>query len=67
MDMSFAGQAIGAEYLWKNKGTFKNQVYTLPQELDKEIARLKLKSEGVNIDKLTKEQKKYLNSWQEGT
>ncbi|MDO9027388.1 MAG: adenosylhomocysteinase [Candidatus Roizmanbacteria bacterium] len=67
MDMSFAGQAIGAEYLWKNKGKLKNQVYTLPQELDKEIARLKLNSEGVRIDKLTKEQKKYLNSWEEGT
>ena len=67
MDMSFAGQAIGAEYLWKNKGKFKNKVYSLPQELDNEIARLKLNSEGVKIDKLTKEQKKYLNSWQEGT
>jgi adenosylhomocysteinase len=67
MDMSFAGQAIGAEYLWKNKGKLKNQVYLLPQELDNEIARLKLNSEGVKIDRLTKEQKKYLNSWQEGT
>ena len=67
MDMSFAGQAIGAEYLWKNKGKLKNQVYSLPQELDNEIARLKLESEGVRIDKLTKKQKKYLNSWEEGT
>jgi adenosylhomocysteinase len=67
MDMSFAGQAIGAEYLWKNKGKFKNQVYSLPKRLDTEIARLKLISEGVKIDKLTKEQKKYLNSWKEGT
>ncbi len=67
MDMSFAGQAIGAEYLFKNKGKFKNKVYSLPQKLDKEIARLKLHSEGVKIDRLTKEQKKYLNSWEEGT
>jgi len=67
MDMSFAGQAIGAEYLWINKGKLKNKVYSLPQELDREIARLKLESERVKIDKLTKEQTKYLNSWQEGT
>mgnify|MGYP001592270094 FL=1 len=67
MDMSFAGQAMGAEYIWKNKGKLKNKVYSLPQKVDNEIARLKLNSEGVSIDKLTKEQKKYLNSWQEGT
>ena len=67
MDMSFAGQAMGAEFVWKNKGKLKNKVYSLPQELDAEIARLKLNSEGVKIDKLTKEQKKYLNSWTEGT
>lgn len=67
MDMSFAGQAMGAEYVWINRGKLKNKVYSLPAELDAEIARLKLNSEGVSIDKLTKEQKKYLNSWQEGT
>lgn len=67
MDMSFAGQAMGAEFVWKNKGKLKNQVYALPQEVDAEIAKLKLNSEGVKIDKLTKEQKKYLNSWKEGT
>jgi len=67
MDMSFAGQAMGAEFIWKNKGKLTNKVYSLPQELDAEIARLKLNSEGVTIDKLTKEQKRYLNSWQEGT
>jgi len=67
MDMSFAGQAMGAEYVWVNRGKLKNKVYSLPAELDAEIARLKLNSEGVSIDKLTKEQKKYLNSWQEGT
>ena len=67
MDMSFAGQAMGAEYVWTNRGKLKNKVYSLPIELDEKIARLKLNSEGVRIDKLTKEQKKYLNSWQEGT
>ncbi len=67
MDMSFAGQAMGAEFVWKNKGKLKNQVYSLPKELDAEIARLKLISEGIEIDKLTKDQKKYLNSWEEGT
>jgi adenosylhomocysteinase len=67
MDMSFAGQAMGAEFVWKNRGKLKNRVYSLPTELDAEIARLKLESEGVRIDKLTREQKKYLNSWQEGT
>jgi len=67
MDMSFAGQAMGAEFIWKNKGKLRNKVYSLPQKLDAEIARLKLNSEGVKIDKLTKEQKKYLNSWTEGT
>ena len=67
MDMSFAGQAMGAEFIWINRGKLKNKVYSLPQKVDNEIARLKLNSEGVSIDKLTKEQKKYLNSWQEGT
>ncbi len=67
MDMSFAGQALAAEYMWKNKGKLQNKVYTLPAELDRNIAALKLESEGVAIDNLTKEQKQYLNSWQEGT
>lgn len=67
MDMSFAGQALGAEYMWKNKGKMENRVYSLPQKLDSEIARLKLKSEGVIIDQLTQEQQQYLNSWKEGT
>ncbi len=67
MDMSFAGQALGAEFLWKNKGKLKNEVYSLPIKLDEDIADLKLKSEDVIIDKLTKEQKKYLESWKEGT
>jgi len=67
MDMSFAGQAMGAEFIWKKRGKLKNKVYSLPKKLDDQIAYLKLNSEGVKIDKLTKEQKKYLNSWTEGT
>lgn len=67
MDMSFAGQALAAEFLKKNQGKFKNKVYTLPHSIDQKIATLKLKSEGIKIDKLTSEQKKYLISWTEGT
>ncbi|MCX6730641.1 MAG: adenosylhomocysteinase [Candidatus Roizmanbacteria bacterium] len=67
MDMSFAGQALGSEYMWDNKGKFENRVYALPPEVDQEIARIKLKSEGVEIDALTAEQKEYLASWKEGT
>lgn len=67
MDMSFAGQALSAEYMWKNRKTFTPAVYSLPKELDREIARLKLQSFGVKIDSLTSEQKKYLSSWDEGT
>lgn len=67
MDMSFANQALAAEYLVKNKGKLKPGIYTIPSELDEEIARLKLDSIGAEIDQLTKEQKKYLESWKEGT
>lgn len=67
MDMSFAGQAICAEYMWKNKNKLEPKVYSLPVELDRNIAELKLKAEGIAIDSLTKEQKQYLSSWQEGT
>ncbi len=67
MDMSFAGQAICAEYMWKNKNKLEPKVYSLPVELDRNIAELKLKAEGIAIDTLTKEQKLYLSSWQEGT
>ncbi len=67
MDMSFAGQALAAEYMWNKRGQLKNKVYSLPEKLDRQIAALKLKSEGVTIDRLTKEQKKYLSSWTEGT
>lgn len=67
MDMSFAGQALAAEYMWQNKGKLEPKVYILPSKLDREIARLKLEAEGVKIDKLTTEQKRYLSSWEEGT
>ncbi len=67
MDMSFANQALAAEYLMQNKGKLKVGVYTIPQELDEMIASLKLESLGVKIDQLTDEQKKYLSSWHEGT
>lgn len=67
MDMSFANQALAAKYLVDNKGKLENKVYTLPQELDQEIANLKLAAMGIKIDQLTAVQKKYLSSWQEGT
>ncbi len=67
MDMSFANQALAAEYLVRNQGKMAAGVYILPEEIDREIAVLKLKSLGVKIDKLTPEQKAYLASWQEGT
>jgi adenosylhomocysteinase len=67
MDMSFANQALGAEYMLKQGKSLEHKVYSLPIEIDREIARLKLEAVGVRIDKLTAEQEKYLNQWQEGT
>jgi adenosylhomocysteinase len=67
MDMSFANQALAAEYLVKNKGKLGRKVYGVPPEIDQEIARLKLESLGVKIDSLTPLQKKYLGSWEMGT
>jgi len=67
MDMSFANQALSGEYLVKNAKNLKPQVYVVPEDLDKEIARLKLESMGHKLDKLTAEQEHYLASWQEGT
>ena len=64
MDMSFANQALGIEFLVKNKGKLENRLYTLPESVDREIAELKLKSMGIEIDTLTEEQQKYLNSWE---
>jgi len=67
MDMSFAGQALSAEHLVKNKGILSKDVHTLPEEIDKNIASLKLTSIGIKHDKLTKRQEQYLSSWNEGT
>ena len=67
MDMSFANQALCAEYMAANAKTLGKDVYTVPQDIDTEIARLKLEALGVKIDTLTEEQIKYLASWQEGT
>ncbi len=67
MDMSFANQALSVEYLVKHGRSLKNQVYPVPAAIDKEIARLKLAAMGVTIDRLTKEQEKYLASWDMGT
>ena len=67
MDMSFANQALGAEYMVRHAGKLENKVYTIPEELDMEIARLKLAAMGVKIDTLTPEQEAYLNQWREGT
>ena len=67
MDMSFANQALGAEFMLKNAAKLKPDVYTIPEKLDREIARLKLAAMGIKIDKLTKDQTKYLSSWEEGT
>ncbi|MBN2395845.1 MAG: adenosylhomocysteinase [Candidatus Atribacteria bacterium] len=67
MDMSFANQALSVEYLIKNGSTLLNEVYSVPRNIDREIAYLKLKSMRIKIDQLTPEQKKYLKSWQEGT
>jgi adenosylhomocysteinase len=67
MDMSFADQALSAEFLAKNAGKLEKKVYRVPEEIDKEVARLKLESMGVTIDSLSKEQEKYLAGWEEGT
>jgi adenosylhomocysteinase len=67
MDMSFANQALSAEFMVKNADQLKNQVYPVPEEIDAEIARLKLEAMDIEIDVLTPEQIKYLSSWQEGT
>jgi adenosylhomocysteinase len=67
MDMSFANQAIAAEFFVKHKGKLTNKVYVLPKEIDQEVASVKLKAMGISIDKLTEEQRVYLSSWGEGT
>jgi adenosylhomocysteinase len=67
MDMSFANQALSAEYMVANAASLERSVYPVPEEIDKEIARLKLATMGIAIDELTEEQAKYLASWDEGT
>jgi adenosylhomocysteinase len=67
MDMSFANQALGAEYMLKNAQDLTPQVYTIPADIDREIARLKLDAMGVKIDTLTEEQEAYLAAWESGT
>lgn len=67
MDMSFANQSLSVEYLLKFKNRLKKDVYTIPVELDRKVAELKLSSLGITIDRLTEEQKRYLSQWEEGT
>jgi adenosylhomocysteinase len=67
MDMSFANQALSAEYMAKNHDKLEKKVYSVPEDIDREIARLKLNAMNVSLDVLTDEQVKYLNSWEEGT
>jgi adenosylhomocysteinase len=67
MDMSFANQALSSEFMLKNHATLEKQVYPVPEAIDKQIAKLKLESMGILVDKLTPEQEHYLASWDEGT
>ncbi len=67
MDMSFANQALAAEYMVKNADSLQTTVYGVPEEIDREIARIKLDAMGIDIDTLTEEQVRYLSSWEEGT
>jgi adenosylhomocysteinase len=67
MDMSFANQALAVEYVVKNHSSLEKKVYPVPMDIDKRVAKLKLESMGVKIDKLTPEQEEYLASWSEGT
>jgi len=67
MDMSFANQALSLEYMVKNREKLKPKIYPVPEEIDKQVAQLKLNSMGISIDSLTPEQKEYLTSWEQGT
>ena len=67
MDMSFANQALCAEYMAKHASTLESKVYDVPADIDAEVARLKLKAMGIEIDTLTEEQRRYMSSWEEGT
>jgi len=67
MDMSFANQALSVEYALKNASQLEPQVYPVPEPIDRQIARLKLESMGIQVDRLSPEQEQYLASWSEGT
>ncbi|HZU18233.1 MAG TPA: adenosylhomocysteinase, partial [Candidatus Dormibacteraeota bacterium] len=67
MDMSFANQALSLEYLVRHAGELERRVHEVPAEIDGEVARLKLQAMGIEIDTLTEEQRRYLESWEEGT
>ena len=67
MDMSFANQALSADYMVKNHASLEKRVYSVPDDLDRQVARMKIDSMGVKIDRLTAEQEHYLSSWSEGT
>ncbi len=67
MDMSFANQSLSVEFILNNRNRLKNDVYTIPESLDREVASIKLRSLGISIDSLTEEQKRYLSQWEEGT
>jgi adenosylhomocysteinase len=67
MDLSFANQALCAEYMLKNAKSLQKKVYDVPEAIDRQIAAMKLKALGMTIDKLTPEQERYLASWNEGT
>jgi adenosylhomocysteinase len=67
MDMSFADQAFSVDYMVKNHKSLEKKVYRVPDDLDKRVAKLKLESMGIKIDKLTPEQEEYLAGWSEGT
>ncbi len=67
MDMSFSNQALAVEYLVKNRGRLSNKVYNVPEQLDYQVAKIKLEAMGVQIDELTEEQKEYMKQWKYGT
>ena len=67
MDMSFANQALSADFIFRNRGKLKKKVYNVPEDIDSRIAELKLRSMNIKIDKLTPKQKQYLSSWESGT
>jgi len=67
MDMSFSNQALVAEWLLNNAENLEKKVYPVPEEIDRRVAKLKLETMGIKIDELTDEQKRYMESWREGT